>query len=59
MARNKELEFKVGLHAERKRRRRAPVWTFLRTRRRIFPRFRRIHWRRTHLGHIVRRKLGW
>lgn len=59
MARNKDQTFKLMLGAERKKRMRAPVWTYLKTRRRILPRFRNVHWRRTDLGHRVRRKLGW
>jgi len=58
LAKGKTKIFKVMLHAERKRRTRAPVWAFARSGKRLYPRIATIHWRRTHLGHVVRRKLG-
>jgi ribosomal protein L39E len=58
LAKHKTLQFKVMLHAERKRRSRGPVWAFAKAKKRLFPRVGKIHWRRTELGHIVRRKLG-
>ncbi len=58
LARGKSRTFKIMLHVERKRRRRAPIWAFLKSGKRLYPRVSKIHWRRTELGHIVRRKLG-
>jgi len=58
MAKSKEMRFKIMLHSERKRRSRGPVWAFAKSKKRLYPRMARIHWRRTQLGHIVRRKLG-
>jgi len=58
MAKHKEKVFKIMLNSERKRRSRGPVWAFAKAKKRLYPKFARIHWRRTELGHIVRRKLG-
>lgn len=58
VAKHKNKDFKIMLHAERKRRSRGPVWAFAKSKKRLSPRVARIHWRRTELGHIVRRKLG-
>ena len=54
MARNKDPLFKARLWAMRKKRLRAPVWTFLKARKRIFPRFSKINWRRTDFGRRIR-----
>jgi ribosomal protein L39E len=58
MARSKEMRFKIMLNAERQRRSRGPVWAFAKSKKRLYPRITRIHWRRTQLGHVVRRKMG-
>jgi len=58
LAKHKPAGFKEMLWAERKRRMRGPVWAIAKSHKRLFPRVSKIHWRRTELGHIVRRKLG-
>ena len=55
MARNKDPKFKEHLASFRKRRMRSPTWVFLKSRKRILPRFVKVHWRRTDFGRRIRR----
>lgn len=55
MAKHKDPKFKQHLWSFRKKRMRAPIWTYLKSRKRITPRFTKIHWRRTDFGRRIRR----
>ncbi len=59
MAKHKDPEFKRLLWSFRKKRMRAPVWTYLKTgkKKRLLPRFTKIHWRRTDFGRRIRRMI--
>ncbi len=55
MAKHKDPLMKKLLWSLRKKRLRAPVWTYLKARKRILPRFGKVSWRQTDLGRRARR----
>ena len=55
MAKHKDEKFKQHLWSFRKKRLRAPVWAIVKAKKRILPRFSKVHWRRTDFGRRIRR----